>query len=114
MTKVIVKKSHWLPRLCRADATTIGSTIYIKGEMIAGRLLVHECQHVKQWAEQGKTVFLLKYLFDYFRGRLHGDNHMDAYLGIGAEEDARLMASEFATVTAWSVAKNFPVQVIYK
>jgi len=111
MTTITVKTRHWLPRLCGADAMTIGKTIYIKGLLYTDRLLVHECQHVKQWVESGRVIFLAKYLADYLRGRRDGQTHPAAYLGIGFEEEARAMAQQYATWQEWSAGESFPVVI---
>ena len=112
MTTVTVKLHHWLPRLVGFDAVTFPTTIYTRLPSLSGRLLVHECQHVKQWAETGRTMFLLKYLADYWRGRLKGQSCLTAYLGIGAEAEAVKMAQQYATWQEWSAGEHFPLEII--
>ncbi len=52
-------------------------------------LMAHELVHVKQFAERGRTSFLLDYLRHYFRGLMKFRNHREAYLAIPAEVEAR-------------------------
>lgn len=56
-----------------------------------GRLVIHEMAHVRQFAELGYVRFTVRYLTEYWRGRLHGKSHRDAYLSIGAEVEARAL-----------------------
>jgi hypothetical protein len=54
-------------------------------------LIAHELVHVQQWRQQGRFGFLRAYLGDYVRGRRSGLGHWDAYRGIRAEAQARLV-----------------------
>lgn len=53
------------------------------------RLIVHELMHVEQWRRLGVTRHLAQYLGDYFRNRLRGHSHRDAYEAIRLEVEAR-------------------------
>jgi hypothetical protein len=69
---------------------TLGSTVLMRRDHLGDeRLLAHELVHVRQWRELGVPRFLWRYLSDYFRGRLRGLNHRDAYLAIPLEVEAR-------------------------
>jgi hypothetical protein len=52
-------------------------------------LVAHELVHVRQWRELGLARFLWRYLGAYFRGRLRGLRHADAYAAIPFERAAR-------------------------
>ena len=115
MTKVIVKTGHWLPRHLNVLAITLGTTVYCALSHPSPRLLVHECQHVRQFVRQrhSRWLFFTKYLGDYLRARIMANHsHLEAYLGIGAEEEAREMAWRYETVAAWSDGERFPVHVV--
>ncbi|MGH8993382.1 MAG: hypothetical protein ACRDZ7_17880 [Acidimicrobiia bacterium] len=55
-------------------------------------LLAHEMVHVRQWEELGVPRFVWRYLSSYFRGRLGGLSHHDAYQAIPLEVEARRIA----------------------
>lgn len=59
------------------------------------RFVVHELVHVRQFAELGYFRFMTRYLSDYWRARLTGEDHQTAYLGIRAEVEAREVADRF-------------------
>lgn len=72
MLPVTVKFSHWLPKLFKSNAVTIGHTIYIDSPKSTDyRMMVlfcHECQHVKQVEKAGSTFnFLYSYFFQWIR-----------------------------------------------
>jgi hypothetical protein len=52
------------------------------------RLLAHEEEHVRQWAERGRVGFLAWYLRGYLIWRLRGYPHAAAYRRIPAEIEA--------------------------
>jgi hypothetical protein len=82
-------------------AMTIRSRIYLEPALMehpsAGRglLLVHELVHARQWHDLGVLGFMRRYLSDYLRGRFSGQDHRQAYLGIGLEQEARRLAALF-------------------
>lgn len=59
-------------------------------EKVHHRLRAHEEQHVKQYLRDGTIVFLVRYFWQYVRGRFRGKSHMEAYLAIDYEVEARL------------------------
>jgi hypothetical protein len=76
----------------RAKAITLGSTVFVHpdvfSDVVEGRrpeLVAHELVHVRQWADDGVPVFLLRYFRDYVRLRLIGCSHDIAYRGVGYE-----------------------------
>jgi hypothetical protein len=89
------------PRLLRSvwgkgiRAMTLRNTILVDPSMFegrlhqAGRLLVHELVHVRQWHELGVLGFLGRYLRGYLGGRWAGLSHGDAYQAIDLECEAR-------------------------
>ena len=62
-----------------------------------GPLVVHELVHLHQYRTSGAVRHLIRYAADYVGGRRRGLSHWDAYLGVGAEEQARRIASEFGS-----------------
>jgi hypothetical protein len=52
-------------------------------------LLAHELVHVRQYRDLGTWRFRRTYLWEYFRGRLGGLGHHQAYLNISFEREAR-------------------------
>jgi hypothetical protein len=52
---------HWLPRLLGAQATTIGSRIYVRGRRLSPWLHAHEYGHTSQARRYGVTWFLIRY-----------------------------------------------------
>lgn len=81
---------HALPTLMKADAITIGSTVYYRmgPEDIKDSLRVHEATHVWQYKSIGIPLFLIIYAYDYLSGRFRGLSHREAYLGIDFEKQA--------------------------
>lgn len=84
------------------QAMTVRRTIYVDPVVLAGPhestapLILHELVHVRQWRRLGMARFLIRYVFDYSRGRLAGLGHRAAYLGIGLEVEARDEAARLA------------------
>ena len=83
---------HWLPRLLKAEAVTLGNTIYYKRarEYVAPRWHIHERVHVEQYNKYGIIGFLCIYLVEYICGRFKGLNHYEAYKAITFEVQARM------------------------
>ncbi len=87
----------WLMRTWKADilGATYGSRIYVRSDPLDGdsdrlaRLVIHELVHVKQYDEMGFFSFMFRYVRDYWRGRLSGMNHREAYRAIPVEVEAR-------------------------
>lgn len=77
----------WLPG--GTAAMTLGRWILVRRGAFEKRLLAHELVHVMQWRQLGIARFLFVYLRAYFRGRLHGLGHWDAYREIPLEVEAR-------------------------
>ena len=77
----------WLP--AGTAAMTLGRLIIVRRGAFEKGLLAHELVHVMQWRELGIVPFLWAYLMAYFRGRLHGLSHWDAYREIPLEVEAR-------------------------
>lgn len=88
------------------SAMTLGRWVLIDPDALdgdpvtLGRLTLHELFHLRQIAELGLARFLVRYLTDYFRGRLRRQSHRDAYLGVGLEWEARRLATELAAGTS--------------
>lgn len=80
--------NHWLPRLIRVNAITIGRNVYWNGP-IHPRLLPHELAHVRQYDRLGLVRFLACYLWEYLLGRLKLMGHDAAYRNISFEREAR-------------------------
>ena len=59
----------------------------------SGRLIVHELMHIEQWRRLGPIRHIAQYLGDYFRNRLDGFGHWEAYLAIRIEQEARDVAA---------------------
>jgi hypothetical protein len=76
-----------------AAAITIGPVVSVRRRAAANaRLLRHEEEHVRQWAERGVAGFLRRYLGDYLGLRLRGWPHWSAYRRIGFEVEAEWRA----------------------
>ncbi|MGQ0803644.1 MAG: hypothetical protein ACT4PI_07265 [Actinomycetota bacterium] len=72
---------------------TLGRWILLRrGHEHDPELVGHELVHVRQWRELGPIRFLRRYLGPYFRGRLHGLRHQDAYAAIPLEQEARALS----------------------
>lgn len=66
-------------------------TVVFTGEP-APHLWVHEMAHQVQMRRDGVAVFSIRYVADWYRGRLHGCGFYDAYKAIGYELDAEAAA----------------------
>lgn len=64
-----------------------------------GTLIAHELVHLEQWRRLGPIRHTIRYLGDYFVGRLRRLRHWEAYRAIGLEREARYVA---AVITAES------------
>jgi hypothetical protein len=53
------------------------------------RLVIHELIHVRQYRDAGFIGFTIRYVLEYWRGRLQGKKPRQAYLDIRAEVEAR-------------------------
>lgn len=89
--------SHPLATFMKADAVTIGSSIYYRKfpEEIPLSLKIHEVVHVMQCREFSTPIFLLKYGLEYLSGRLNGMTHRKAYLNISFEKEAFSIENKF-------------------
>jgi hypothetical protein len=72
--------------LLRRDEPTDGSST----------LIAHELVHVRQFAEQGRLPFALRYLSAYLLGLVRYRRHRLAYLNIPAEEEAYRLSRQWA------------------
>lgn len=59
-----------------------------EGASAAAALLAHELTHVRQYRRYGMAAFLGRYAGEYLAGRLRGESHREAYLGISFEREA--------------------------
>jgi hypothetical protein len=93
----------WLQRLWPAGTTavTLRRTIYFHPEVEDGwtdenlaRLLAHELAHVRQFRRLGVGPFVIRYTFDYLKGRRTGLGHRAAYAAIELEVEAREAEAE--------------------
>ncbi len=66
--------------------------------------MAHELVHVRQFAEQGRTRFLVSYLRGYFSGLSRLRSHREAYLAIPAEVQAR------SETLAWAAGLGDPAR----
>jgi len=72
-----------------ASAWTLGSLVIVRRRSAGdAKLMAHEEEHVRQWAERGRIGFLIWYLRPYLRWRLRGYPHFAAYRRIPAEIEA--------------------------
>ena len=80
-----------LPLLFQATAITFGRHIFYSQpkNKILPRLIRHEEHHVEQYRRYGVVRFLFIYLQDYFKLRLNGYDHWDAYNRIPFEIEAK-------------------------
>jgi hypothetical protein len=75
---------------------TIGRTIRLRpGREDDPKLIAHELVHVRQYAEQGRVPFLVRYLAAYLRNLARLRRHRAAYLAIPAEVEARAEADRW-------------------
>ena len=86
-------KEHYssaIPTLFNAIAITFGNHVFyeMSEDKITERLRRHEEIHVKQYKHLGVPLFLILYLFEYFRNRLNGFTQEEAYRSISYEVEA--------------------------
>lgn len=53
------------------------------------RLVIHELVHLRQFRERGLLMFMIRYMYQYWAGRLRGASSRQAYLDIDVENEAR-------------------------
>ena len=84
--------NHFLPRWLKVSGVTLGRHVYYAQEasQVSHRLRQHEMIHVEQYRKYGLIRFLFRYFKEYFRFRLKGYTHYQAYLEISFEKEARL------------------------
>jgi len=84
------KYNHWLPPLLGANAVTLVNTIYYKRSKasVSARLRKHEMVHIQQFQKLGVVGFFAIYFYEYFKGRLKGMKHWEAYMNISLEKEA--------------------------
>jgi hypothetical protein len=72
-----------------AAATTVGRVVFIRrGSERSARLIRHEREHVRQYAQLGIVGFFVRYLRSYVRLRSSGHSHWAAYRRIPLEIEA--------------------------
>ena len=80
----------------RTLAITIGRRIYLGRELLARSadeietIVVHELEHVRQFARVGLLRFAWRYARDYVRNRRRGLSSFEAYEAISFEVEARV------------------------
>jgi len=85
----------------KIKAVTLFRFIFMERSMFTGEprslglLVIHEMTHVRQWVDGGVFGFTLPYITHYFRARLRGSKHWDAYRSNPFEVEARAMADRF-------------------
>lgn len=85
------------------SALTISKFVFVDPEVMRGdrdrfaRLVVHELVHVRQYQTSGYVQFLIRYLREYWMGRLAGKSPREAYLDISHEREARAVTSQIVT-----------------
>ena len=90
----------WMRRLWRGPvaAMALPWAIYVDPGHLraadAAPLILHELVHVRQWQRLGTWRFLKIYLADYLRNRRAGMNHVQAYLAIRLEREARVAVAK--------------------
>jgi hypothetical protein len=75
----------------KADGMTSGRFIFLRNEQPtdgSSRLIAHELIHVRQFKEQGRIGFALRYFSAYFRNLARFRRHRRAYLEIPQEVEA--------------------------
>ncbi len=90
--------------VCMAWAVYVQPEImdrYVRRDRVdsIGTLIAHELVHLEQWRRLGPIRHSIRYLGDYFVGRLRRLRHWEAYRAIGLEREARYVA---AVITAES------------
>lgn len=84
-----IKLNHWMPKLFKMGAVTIGETIMVAGPDCPLDLFVHEYTHVRQYRNLGVPGFLFLYFAEYIRHLItNGFNHQKAYRSISFESAA--------------------------
>lgn len=79
-------------------AMTQGKMIFVDPELMTGhrdelaRLVVHELIHVRQYVAVGYVGFTVRYLIEYWKGRVGGKSPAQAYRDIPYELEARQLA----------------------
>ena len=99
--RLLIREARpWFERLVlrRAAAIALPYVVYVRTSSYLRpradltRLVVHELVHVSQWREEGYVRFAARYVGDYLRERLRGRSHIESYLAIRYEADARAIA----------------------
>ena len=100
ISRQIIMKTRWedsylLAPLFKAEATTIGNTVYFNHNLFdvndEGRwasLIGHESTHRKDYDEQGFFGFLGKYFGQYYVNKNSGEDDNTAYKNIESESNA--------------------------
>ena len=81
--------NHWLPKLIKVNAITLGRHIFYAEQKVSDRLRKHEEEHVLQYLEDGIIPFLICYFYEYIKNRSQGMSHYKAYKNISYEVEAR-------------------------
>ncbi len=82
-----------------SNGMTLGRHVFLVDDSDrSGRhpLLAHELVHVRQFAQQGRTRFLIRYGRDYLLALRRLRRHRAAYLAIPTEVEARREADAWA------------------
>jgi hypothetical protein len=83
-----------IPRLFGARAITLWPLIFFEEttlDAIDNHTLLHELTHAAQLKEHGVIGFYWKYVMEYLKNRINGDNHWDAYYNLKFEIEARAL-----------------------
>ena len=99
--RVRVMQVPFLPN--HADGMTVGTWIFVRNDDDTSgnrALLAHELVHVRQFAEQGRARFLVRYVREYLRRRWTSCGHRQAYLDITAEVEAAVRRPHGSIVAA--------------
>lgn len=88
--KVYEHYSHWFPVMLKAAGTTIGHHIFYEMDerRVGDQLRRHELIHVEQCERHTTIGFLVMYFLEYFKYRLEGLPHWQAYRKISFEVEA--------------------------
>lgn len=93
---------HLVPR--GATAWTLDRDILVRASLWdepsvdVAALIAHEIVHTAQWRENGRVRFIGDYLRPYFKERVAGFTHWDAYRRIPAEREAFAVQDELRAV----------------
>ena len=86
------REGYWLwlggPVPPGSAGITLGRLVILRRRSASRRLLRHELVHVRQYAQQGTTRFLVTYVGHYVRWRVRGYPHASAYRRIPHEVEA--------------------------